>query len=109
MRVVEVTQFGGAEVLRPADRPDPEPRPAEVLVAVRATTVNPTDLSTRDGSRRRRMPELEPPFVLGWDLAGGGPETGERGVGMIPFVHIGGGKGGYFARVGGEPPPLGAR
>jgi NADPH:quinone reductase len=103
VRVVEVTQFGRPEVLRPADRPDPEPGWDEVLVAVRATTVNPTDLSTRDGSRRRRLPELEPPFVLGWDLAGEVPETGERVVGMIPFVHIGGRKGAYAERVAVDP------
>jgi NADPH:quinone reductase len=77
-------------VLRVGERPDPEPGPGEVLVAVRATTVNPTDLSTRDGSRRARMPDLEPPFVPGWDLSGEVAGTGERVVGMIPFVAIGG-------------------
>jgi NADPH:quinone reductase len=59
-------------------------------VAVRATTVNPTDLATRDGSGRRRMPDLEPPFVPGWDLSGEVLGTGERVVGMVPFVAIGG-------------------
>jgi NADPH2:quinone reductase len=103
VRVVEVTEFGGPEVLRSANRPDPEPGPGEVLVAVRATTVNPTDLSTRDGSRRRRMPDLDPPFVLGWDLAGELPETGERVVGMIPFVHIGGRVGAYAELLAVDP------
>ena len=95
MRVAEVTAFGGPEVLRPAERPDPEPGPGEALVEIHAATVNPTDLSTRDGSRRRRLPDLEPPFVLGWDLAGAVAESGERVVGMIPFVHIGGRVGAY--------------
>jgi NADPH2:quinone reductase len=103
LRVAEVTEFGAPDVLRPAERPDPEPGPGEVLVAIRATTVNPTDLSTRDGSRRRRMPELEPPFVPGWDLAGTVAETGERVVGMIPFVQIGGRVGAYAERAAVDP------
>lgn len=103
MRVAEVTEFGGPDVLRAAERPDPEPAPGEVLVAIRAATVNPTDLSTRDGSRRRRMPELEPPFVLGWDLAGEVPASGKRVVGMIPFVQIGGRVGAYAEQAAVDP------
>jgi NADPH:quinone reductase-like Zn-dependent oxidoreductase len=103
MRVAEVTEFGGPDVLRPAERADPEPGPGEVVVAIRATTVNPTDLSTRDGSRRRRLPDLEPPFVPGWDLAGEVLTTGERVVGMIPFVNIGGRVGAYAERAAVDP------
>jgi NADPH2:quinone reductase len=103
MRVAEVTAFGGPGVLRPAERPDPEPGPGEVVVEIRATTVNPTDLSTRDGSRRRRMSDLEPPFVLGWDLAGEVLATGDRVVGMIPFAHIGGRVGAYAERAAVDP------
>jgi NADPH2:quinone reductase len=103
MHVAEVTAFGGPEVLRLAERPDPEPGPDEVMVEIHATTVNPTDLATRDGSSRRRMPELEPPFVLGWDLAGTVPETGDRVVGMIPFARIGGRVGAYAERAAVDP------
>jgi len=103
VRVAEVTAFGGPEVLRPAERPDPEPGPGEVLVEIHATTVNPTDLATRDGSSRRRMPELEPPFVPGWDLAGEVPDTRERVVGMIPFARIGGRVGAYAERAAVDP------
>jgi NADPH:quinone reductase len=74
-----------------------------VLVEIHATTVNPTDLATRDGRSRRRMPELEPPFVPGWDLAGTVAETGERVVGMIPFVRIGGRVGAYAERAAIDP------
>jgi len=103
MRVAEVTAFGGPEVLRPAERPDPAPSAGEVVVRIRAATVNPTDLSTRDGSRRRRMPDLEPPFVLGWDLAGELLANGDRVVGMIPFVQIGGRVGAYAERAAVDP------
>ena len=103
MRVVEVTAFGGPDVLRPAERPDPEPGRGEVLVEIHATTVNPTDLATREGAGRRRMPQLEPPFVPGWDLAGEVPASGERVVGMIPFARIGGRVGSYAERAAVDP------
>ncbi|HEY7453157.1 MAG TPA: NADP-dependent oxidoreductase [Thermoleophilaceae bacterium] len=103
MHVAEVSEFGGPEVLRLAERPDPEPGPGEVVVAIHAVGVNPTDISTRDGSRRKRMPDLEPPFVPGWDLAGELAETGERVVGMIPFVQIGGRVGAYAERAAVDP------
>jgi NADPH2:quinone reductase len=103
MRAVEVTAFGGPEVLRVAERPDPEPAAGELVVAIHATSVNPTDLSTRDGSRRKRMPDLEPPFVPGWDLAGEVVATGDRVVGMIPFVQIGGRVGAYAEQAAVDP------
>ncbi len=103
MRVVEVSEFGPPEVLRVAERPDPEPGEGEVVVAIHATAVNPTDLGTRDGSRRKRMPDLLPPFVPGWDLAGELAETGERVVGMIPFGQIGGRVGAYAERAAVDP------
>jgi NADPH:quinone reductase len=103
MRVVEVTAFGGPEVLRLAERSDPEPAAGVVVVAIHATSVNPTDLSTRDGSRRKRMPDLEPPFVPGWDLAGEVLATGDRVVGMIPFAQIGGRVGAYAEQAAVDP------
>ena len=36
---MEVTKLGGPEVLRVADRPDPEPGPGQVVVRVRAANV----------------------------------------------------------------------
>ena len=93
MRVAEVTDFGGPEVLREAEWPDPVPGDGEVLVRIHAATINPSDLATRAGLARQRMPELEPPFVLGWDLAG--EAEGQRVVGMVPFARIGGRVGTY--------------
>jgi NADPH:quinone reductase len=95
VRVAEVTAFGGPEVLRIAERPDPVAGAGEVVVRIRAAAVNPTDLGTRAGQAKRRLPDLEPPFVPGWDLAGEVVDTGERVVGMIPFVRIGGRVGAY--------------
>jgi NADPH2:quinone reductase len=112
MHVAEVTAFGAPEVLRLAERPDPAPTPGEVVVRIRAANVNPTDLSVRSGQARARMPDLQPPIVPGWDLAGEvtavGSETsgyrpGDRVVGMIPFGRIGGRVGAYAQAAAVDP------
>jgi len=101
MRVAEVTEFGGPEVLREAEWPDPVPAEGEVLVRIHAATINPSDLATRAGLARQRMPDLEPPFVLGWDLAG--EVDGERVMGMVPFGRIGGRVGTYAELAAVDP------
>jgi NADPH:quinone reductase-like Zn-dependent oxidoreductase len=112
MHVAEVTAFGGPEVLRLAERPDPAPAPDEVVVRIRAANVNPTDLSVRSGQARARMPDLQPPIVPGWDLAGevtavgseaNGYRPGDRVVGMIPFGRIGGRVGAYAQAAAVDP------
>jgi NADPH2:quinone reductase len=112
MDVVEVTDFGGPEVLRLAERPDPAAAPGEVVVSIRAANVNPTDLGVRSGQARARMPDLRPPFVPGWDLAGevtavgdqvDGFAAGDRVVGMIPFGRIGGRVGAYAQAAAVDP------
>jgi NADPH2:quinone reductase len=49
MRVVQIDQPGGPEVLRPAERPRPEPKPHEILVKVAAAGVNRPDVLQRMG------------------------------------------------------------
>jgi NADPH:quinone reductase-like Zn-dependent oxidoreductase len=101
---MEATRFGGPEVLAPATRPDPVAEPGTIVVRIRAATVNPTDLTARSGEIRARVPDLTPPFVPGWDLAGvvesvgegtDGLRPGDRVIGMIPWRHIGGRVGAY--------------
>jgi NADPH:quinone reductase len=50
MRAVEITKPGGPEVLKPADRPRPEPREGEILVKVAAAGVNRPDVLQRTGN-----------------------------------------------------------
>jgi NADPH2:quinone reductase len=50
MRAVEITQPGGPEVLKPADRPRPAPRENEILVRVAAAGVNRPDVLQRTGN-----------------------------------------------------------
>jgi NADPH2:quinone reductase len=50
MRAVEITQPGGPDVLKPADRPRPVPKENEVLVKVAAAGVNRPDVLQRMGN-----------------------------------------------------------
>ena len=108
VRVAEVSDWGGPEVMRIAEYVDPVPEAGEVVVAVRGATINPTDLVTRSGARRDRFPDLKPPFVPGWDLAGevsvvgsGAEEwsVGDRVAGMIPGGPFSGRMGAYASAV----------
>jgi len=49
MRAIEITRFGGPEVLQPAERPDPVPAAGELLIAVQASGVNRPDVLQRKG------------------------------------------------------------
>src|SRR5882757_6993388 len=67
MKAVRFHQHGGTEVLRYEDAPDPEPRPGEVLVRVRACALNYLDLWERRGLEHVSIPM---PHVSGSDVAG---------------------------------------
>jgi NADPH:quinone reductase len=116
IEVCEVTEFGGPEALCPARRPWPVANDGELVVEIEAVNVNPTDLSARSGAARRRIPDLEPPFVPGWDLAGvvaepggGGYRPGDPVVGMIPWARIGGRVGSYAQAAAVSPEWLAPR
>lgn len=67
MKAIVLNAHGGPEVLVPAELPDPEPAPGEVLVRVRACALNHLDLWTRRGLPGR---SVRFPHVLGNDIAG---------------------------------------
>src|ERR1700757_1963491 len=72
MKAVRIHQFGGPEVLTYEDIPDPEPRKDQVLVRVRACSLNHLDLWVRKG-----LPGVKLPHILGSDVSGEIVETGE--------------------------------
>jgi NADPH:quinone reductase-like Zn-dependent oxidoreductase len=71
MRAIRQTTLGGPEVLELVEVPRPDPFPTEVLVRVHAAGVNPVDWKVRT-----RGGFLQPPFTVGWDVAGVVEATG---------------------------------
>jgi NADPH:quinone reductase-like Zn-dependent oxidoreductase len=77
MKAVRIHEFGGPEVLRYEDVPDPQPRKDQVLVRVKACSLNHLDLWTRKG-----LPGIKLPHILGSDVAGEIVEVGEYVKGL---------------------------
>jgi NADPH:quinone reductase-like Zn-dependent oxidoreductase len=89
MKAIVVHQYGGPEVLKFEDYPDPVPDPGEVLIRVAATSVNPIDYKRRAGLTKDFYP-LQFPGLIGVDLAGTvvkiGPEVEDFSVGDQVFA-----------------------
>lgn len=71
MKAARIHEFGGPEVLKYEDVPDPKPRKDQVLVRVKACAMNHIDLWIRKG-----LPGLKLPHILGSDIAGEVVEVG---------------------------------
>ncbi|NRQ36503.1 NADP-dependent oxidoreductase [Nonomuraea sp. NN258] len=67
MRAISQDSLGGPEVLKLVEVGKPTPGPTEVLVRVAAAGLNPTDWKSRATGG---LLGEDPPFVLGWDVAG---------------------------------------
>ncbi|HEV7529705.1 MAG TPA: NADP-dependent oxidoreductase [Solirubrobacteraceae bacterium] len=65
MRAVLLSETGGPEVLRVEEVPTPQPGDGEVLIAVRAASINPIDWKFRRGLSPKDLPA-----VLGNDISG---------------------------------------
>ena len=81
MKAIRIHEDGGPEVLRYEEAPDPEPGPDQVLVRLRAASLNHLDIWVRKG-----LPSVPKPRILGADgagiveVAGNGFEAGQRVV-----------------------------
>jgi NADPH:quinone reductase-like Zn-dependent oxidoreductase len=69
MKAIVVHQYGGPEVLKFEQYPDPVPGPGEVLVRVAASSVNPIDYKRRAGLTKDFYP-MQFPSLIGVDIAG---------------------------------------
>ncbi len=85
MHAIQMTEFGGPEVLRLVELPRPEPAPGEILIRVTRAGVNFADTHTRTNSYVRKA---SLPLVPGGEVAGVREDTGERVVALT-------GTGGY--------------
>src|SRR5215211_2060514 len=72
MKAIRIHEDGGPGVLRYEDAPDPEPGPDDVLIHLRAASLNRLDLWVRQG-----LPSVPKPRILGADGAGV-DESGRR-------------------------------
>jgi len=77
VKAIRIHEDGGPEVLRYEDAPDPTPGPGEVLIELRAASLNHLDLWVRKG-----LPSVPKPRILGADGAGVVAGLGE-GVGGL--------------------------
>lgn len=86
MRAVQLSEFGGPEVLRVAELPLPEPGPGEVLIRVARAGLNFGDTHQR---RNEYIAKHELPVVLGGEVAGtveragAGFGAGERAIALL--------------------------
>ena len=77
MKAWYIESYGGPEKLRFGDMPEPEMTPDDVLIDIRAASVNPIDWKMRSGMTRMILKQ-EFPLILGNDLAGVVVAAGSR-------------------------------
>src|ERR1700677_226177 len=85
MRAIQMTEFGGPEVLELTELPTPEPGEDEVLIKVTRAGLNFADTHTRTNSY---VQKATLPLVPGGEVTGIREDTGERVVALV-------GSGGY--------------
>jgi NADPH2:quinone reductase len=85
MRAIQMTEFGGPEVLRLVELPTPRPGSEEVLIRVTHAGLNFADTHTRTNSYVQRA---SLPLVPGGEVVGVREDTGERVLALV-------GSGGY--------------
>ena len=81
MKAVRIDDYGGVEVLEVRDVARPTPGPGQVLVAVRAAGINPSEAKIREGAVREIFPATFPSGE-GSDLAGVVEEIGAGVTGV---------------------------
>ncbi len=102
MKAIVLEENGGVENFKPAEVERPAVNTGEVLVKVKAISINPVDTGVRrDKATLQRMlrpKEGEDTFVLGWDISGVVEETaggvtifkkGDEVFGMVNFPGAG--------------------
>jgi NADPH:quinone reductase-like Zn-dependent oxidoreductase len=81
MRALQFTEYGGPDVVKWADAPDPHAGPGQIRIAVRAASVNPIDWKAFSGVMSGGQPMVGTGY-LGRDAAGVVDEVGEGVTGV---------------------------
>lgn len=87
MKAVLLHEYGDADRLRYEDTDVPGYGDNEVLVRMRATSINPIDYKVRSGEARERFP-VEFPAILGRDLSGEVAESGRAVTGFPKGMRV---------------------
>lgn len=82
MKAAVLTAFGGTDSFEIQTVPKPKPQPKQVLVRIRATSINPVDCQTRRGDYKDLV---QLPAIIGVDVSGVVEAVGE---GVTDF-HVG--------------------
>jgi NADPH:quinone reductase-like Zn-dependent oxidoreductase len=94
MKAVRIHEFGGPEVLKYEDVPEPQPGTGEIRIRIIAAGVNPMDWKIRKGL----VGEMPLPMTMGLDVAGV-VDVGQGGAIFQPgeevFAKVSMGQGGY--------------
>lgn len=94
MRAVQISEFGGPEVLELVELPDPVPAAGEVLVEIVRAGMNFADTHKRDNVYLRRSGADALPLIPGNEISGRVATDGRRVAAILPS-----GAGGYAERV----------
>ncbi len=84
MKAIILKDFGGVENLVLAEIPVPTIAADEVLVKLKAISINPVDVKTRSGKGVSALIKDESPIILGWDISGEITEVGADVTGFKP-------------------------
>jgi NADPH:quinone reductase-like Zn-dependent oxidoreductase len=76
MKAVQIHHYGGPEELIYEDAQTPDIQPDDVLIRVKATSINPIDWKVRQGGHKDADRHF--PLVLGWDVSGVIDQVGEK-------------------------------
>ncbi|MBE4908959.1 quinone oxidoreductase [Bacillus luteolus] len=79
MKAIQLTEFGGPEVLKYVDVEKPTPKSNEVLIEVKAVGVNYADTARREG---QYVVKTTLPFIPGAEVAGVVVEVGDNVTGV---------------------------
>ena len=98
MKAIVLTEAGSPDNLKLQNVDKPQPKEDEVLINVKAISINPVDVKTRKGGALLEGLQKDPPVILGWDVAGDVTavgsgvkkfKEGDRVFGMINFPGAG--------------------
>lgn len=97
MKAAYIEQTGTPDVIHYGELPTAEPRSTEVLVRVKAVSVNPIDTYIRGGANYWQLPQ---PYIIGCDLAGVVERVGTNATRFAPGDRVWGSNQGLLGRQG---------